>query len=300
MAALSPPHGSPIFLRSRHIAGRSASCNLRLVGRQVSALHAQIYWERDGWFVRDLGSRNGTWVNGRQLDQGGTAPLKLGAAIGFGRSEPVWKLMDVDPPQPFAIAADRVEVGSFGVLALPDEDAPTAMIYQSGGGWILQSEETSPASDMQTVDVDGVTWQLQLPEEVPATLRQNDVPRLDDIEMRFAVSLDEEYVASSLHSHGWSSDLGARAHYHTLLHLARARLEDQGNADLPESARGWVYADQLGRDLGFSEGKVNLHIFKARRQLEALGVAEAARVVERRPQTQQLRLGLTQIEIVRG
>jgi adenylate cyclase len=34
---------------------------------QVSHVHARITWEDDGFWIEDLGSRNGTWVNGAQI-----------------------------------------------------------------------------------------------------------------------------------------------------------------------------------------------------------------------------------------
>src|SRR5690349_25156020 len=46
------------------IIGRDAGCDLQVEGRLVSRRHAEVDVAEDGWVVRDLGSRNGTFVDG--------------------------------------------------------------------------------------------------------------------------------------------------------------------------------------------------------------------------------------------
>jgi pSer/pThr/pTyr-binding forkhead associated (FHA) protein/S1-C subfamily serine protease len=52
----------------------------------VSVRHAEIRVEGGGWVVADLGSRNGTYLNGRRL--AAAAPLKVGDTIRLGESGP--------------------------------------------------------------------------------------------------------------------------------------------------------------------------------------------------------------------
>lgn len=49
----------------------------------VSARHAQFVLERGRWWLEDLGSTNGTFINHRPLD--GRAPLFEGDEVRFGR-----------------------------------------------------------------------------------------------------------------------------------------------------------------------------------------------------------------------
>jgi hypothetical protein len=49
------------------VAGRSPSADLRLRDRTVSRRHFEIAWESDRYVVRDLGSNNGTLVNGQRI-----------------------------------------------------------------------------------------------------------------------------------------------------------------------------------------------------------------------------------------
>jgi hypothetical protein len=49
----------------------------------VSGEHAEITFVRERWWVRDLGSTNGTLVNGERID--GPTPLRSGDVVQFGR-----------------------------------------------------------------------------------------------------------------------------------------------------------------------------------------------------------------------
>jgi pSer/pThr/pTyr-binding forkhead associated (FHA) protein len=49
------------------IIGRSRSCDLRLPSGDASRRHAEIFATNDGYVVQDLGSTNGTFVNGEQV-----------------------------------------------------------------------------------------------------------------------------------------------------------------------------------------------------------------------------------------
>jgi len=49
------------------VIGRDDDCDIVIPDRQVSRRHVRIYREDDAYFVEDLESRNGTWVNGQQL-----------------------------------------------------------------------------------------------------------------------------------------------------------------------------------------------------------------------------------------
>lgn len=69
--------------------GRAVECSLPLRDRFLSRHHAEITWEDGHWMLRDLGSVNGTLLNGVRL----TAPatLKPGDRIGLGDTEVVFE-----------------------------------------------------------------------------------------------------------------------------------------------------------------------------------------------------------------
>jgi DNA-binding CsgD family transcriptional regulator len=67
MRGVSPEVWSRRIKARKQIIGRSRQCEIQVHDEQVSRRHAKI-WERSGAvFVRDLDSRNGTFVNGKQI-----------------------------------------------------------------------------------------------------------------------------------------------------------------------------------------------------------------------------------------
>lgn len=62
------------------VIGRGGECDLVLPERQVSREHIRIYRSGDTYYIEDLDSKNGTWLNGSQL-KGTSAPLRDGDEI---------------------------------------------------------------------------------------------------------------------------------------------------------------------------------------------------------------------------
>ena len=54
---------------SRQVLGRGRDCQLILADPAVSRKHAEIYLEEGDWFIEDLGSANGTLLNGRKIER---------------------------------------------------------------------------------------------------------------------------------------------------------------------------------------------------------------------------------------
>jgi diguanylate cyclase (GGDEF)-like protein len=60
--------GQRITLQSEVVLGRDPACAVRLDAEDVSRRHARVAPEGAGHVVGDLGSLNGTWVNGLQVE----------------------------------------------------------------------------------------------------------------------------------------------------------------------------------------------------------------------------------------
>ncbi|MER5767222.1 DUF1707 and FHA domain-containing protein [Streptomyces sp. NPDC001985] len=63
--------------------GRDPGNGLRLSHDTVSRTHAELSLHRGAWLLRDLGSTNGTTVNGRRVT--GAVVVRDGDMVGFGR-----------------------------------------------------------------------------------------------------------------------------------------------------------------------------------------------------------------------
>lgn len=63
--------------------GRDVANGLRLSDSSSSRMHAELRYEAHGWVLRDLGSMNGTFVNGRRVI--GAVTVRAGDEVTFGR-----------------------------------------------------------------------------------------------------------------------------------------------------------------------------------------------------------------------
>lgn len=68
------------------VIGRSDYCSIVIAHASVSRLHACITLDADRMSIRDLGSRNGTFVNGTRVGPT-SVPLGLGDAVRIGSVE---------------------------------------------------------------------------------------------------------------------------------------------------------------------------------------------------------------------
>jgi pSer/pThr/pTyr-binding forkhead associated (FHA) protein len=56
------------------VVGRHRWCDVRIASPRVSRRHCCLALGRDGVLVRDLGSTNGTWINGQRVEEGVLRP----------------------------------------------------------------------------------------------------------------------------------------------------------------------------------------------------------------------------------
>ena len=71
-------------VRGEMVVGRSPECSICVEDEFASNLHARIYQTGEGYYVEDLGSTNGTYVNGRRINY--PTELRYGDRIRVGRT----------------------------------------------------------------------------------------------------------------------------------------------------------------------------------------------------------------------
>jgi len=81
----------PLSLGKSYV-GRSRDNAIHLDDPQISRHHAEITWDGMRCMVTDLGSRNGTFVNGRRLTPNWPETLRPGDRISFGTTS-VWTVL---------------------------------------------------------------------------------------------------------------------------------------------------------------------------------------------------------------
>lgn len=74
--------GRSYALADELTVGRAAGCTVTLDDNYVSQLHARVFRRDGALLVEDLGSTNGTYVNGQKLN--GSVPLKRGDRVRIG------------------------------------------------------------------------------------------------------------------------------------------------------------------------------------------------------------------------
>ncbi len=64
--------------------GRDTSNGIPINDAEVSRRHARLVWKASGYILEDLGSTNGSFVNGTRIS--GSIPLKPGDTVSFGEN----------------------------------------------------------------------------------------------------------------------------------------------------------------------------------------------------------------------
>jgi pilus assembly protein CpaF len=101
--------------------GRDAECDLKLSGWRVSGRHSELFVSNDQGFIRDLGSTNGTIVNGKPVTTHG--PLKATDKIQIG-SYLLTAIWAGEPARQLAAAAAASSAARAPAMANPDVTAP--------------------------------------------------------------------------------------------------------------------------------------------------------------------------------
>jgi hypothetical protein len=290
-----------------HIFGRAPTSSSRLAAGYVSAQHASLRWTGGRWVLRDLGSRNGTYLNTDRLAIGEERHVRVGMKLAFGKANnETWELLDDAPPPPvMAVPVDGGEPALLAgeLIAVPSENDPQVTIYRSNeAAWLIEraDEVTTAITNQQTFTAGGRTWRFCYSDAICETVQATSQTDLEvrHLQLLFSVSRDEEHVALQMTCGGRTFDMGARSHNYLLLTLARRRITDTADG-IAETSCGWLYQEDLARGLHIDPPQLHLDVYRLRQQFGSIGVADAASIIERRPRTRQLRIGTPHLSVVR-
>jgi hypothetical protein len=290
--------GELCALEAEHIVGRSPRASLRADQGFVSSQHACIRWVAGRWELKDLGSRNGTMVNGVPLKPGEPWRLEKGDRVSFGDSAETWELVDDSPPKVMILPLDAPAhpiVVEGDMIAIPSSSDPKATVFCGADGqWRLEREDDVVSLSNGHVFVTGGRhFRFSVPEIAETRALRDNLARAH---LQFRVTKSWEEVHLQVQVGNRRYDLGSRVIYYPLFLLARHRLTDVAQ-HLPESACGWVYQDELLEELRDTPEYLNTNIFRIRQEFAAVGFADPASIIERRPGTKQLRMGTASLSI---
>ncbi|XPF94430.1 FHA domain-containing protein [Colwellia sp. RE-S-Sl-9] len=301
------------ILQSHHSFGRlKSSVNTFISDAVISKVHAFIEWNEQHWLLRDVSS-NGTWLNGTKLARDQVAQLAVGDEITFAsKTGCAFEVYDVNPPcdclVPVEHNSDAIELEYFHLLPCKKSHQMVLSYNNQTYSWwqeILDDNlgkpiTTSELNDQEYLDIDGLTWQLQINRTIADTqLLRPSVTSLDELTFVFQTSLDEESTHVFMQSGEEEIDLAVRCHHYLTLYLARQRARDI-NAGINDSEQGWIYAEQLAKDLGLEANHLNIQIYRIRKQfVDALNnTCESSNIIERN--AGKLRLASKSFRIIKG
>ncbi len=284
----------PLSLRPLRL-GRGANNDIILVDDAASTNHARVWVEVDGPRVEDLGSRNGTWVNGGRLAGiarlGPEDEVRVGGGVGLrvraldAGAGAVPHLEDLVTGNRYAFQCDRLSLGDGpdADIQVPGAKVGCAILVEPDGSvWLGGSDSLVAITVGQTFEVggrpfrlahssphDGVTRELLLPHELAAA--------------RYPYTLQVRLAGPTGPQATFGSPRTGAAH--TILAenpallayvLGRQHLTDRAAGASP-SERGWVTDYDLAVGIwGRAEGSrqasnLNVLIWRVRRELLTAG-----------------------------
>jgi hypothetical protein len=114
------------------VLGREEGVDISLRDPEVSRQHARVSWQAGTYVLEDLGSTNGTFLNGMQIT--GQRPLRPGDSIGLGQTilvlQPQGTAEPTPPPAPRPVMAQAPAQPAYVPPPPPPPPAPAA----AGGG----------------------------------------------------------------------------------------------------------------------------------------------------------------------
>jgi hypothetical protein len=294
--------GKRCVLGADQLIGREPGAAIRLDDESVSWRHASLRWTGQAWELQDLGSLNGTFLDGQRIAPGARALLRMGCEIRFGDSPESWRLAELDPPGTSLVdVANGERITAFDdLIAAPQSVEPALFISrQANGEWVAECEDRvwePQAMELITVGARQYRFEPGAPVYATTTGRKEQLHPLG-LGLDFLVSRDEEYVEIAILQGERRIELRPRAHSYMMLTLARLRVQDQTNGSLSDASHGWVQQERLVKMLATTPPLLAVDIYRARKQFSEAGVCDAAQIVERRTTTHELRIGVPKISI---
>lgn len=288
-----------IWLFRDHTFGRDPRCSTVLHDNAVSRFHARISWSGSEWTLRDLGSRNGTYINGRLQANGKYHRIKAGDTLLFGNLLEEYLLLEDDAPRALVLSYDSQNQETRTPLThlhpLPSVEHPLCTLFcGKNGGYSLENEngETIALEHGETFTIENMSYRVifaHQPDSSPQTASSDVAPGPGGIRLVIAVSPDEESAEIKLYNGIAKHAFAPKAHFYLLAFLARLRNERIDNNTADES--GWVDCDIVCKELMLNKEHLAQQVFRIRQEFKACCPSIAEQIIDRRLRG-KMRIGL--------
>lgn len=104
--------------------GRASDCSIPIKDRYLSRKHAEIIADGNAWILKDLGSANGTYLNGSRVER--DEQLKTGDRIRLGDTEIVFETSDRSTDRFIAVASESHVSATIAIPVHDIADKPEA------------------------------------------------------------------------------------------------------------------------------------------------------------------------------
>jgi predicted component of type VI protein secretion system len=137
--------------------GRGAECNLKIASSEISRKHCQLTVDDERVLVRDLGSSNGTYVNGKLIPPNQDIELSPGSRFTIG---PVKCVVQFTSPKPADPATSAAASPGETLILTPDSTARTNAsdfdfaIMQSDAGAQVAAEIAAASNKKPDTELD--------------------------------------------------------------------------------------------------------------------------------------------------
>jgi pSer/pThr/pTyr-binding forkhead associated (FHA) protein len=235
--------GKQVPLLPQMIIGRHTECNLQLSEGQASRRHAKLTVADDGVWLEDLGSANGTFVNGVQITA--RVQLKSGDRLRFDVEE-------FDLRMPAAPAAAPAADEGKTVFRPPESAAVVAEssgVYKRPGAWADPDNAADASNKTKFIDPAQIKQMMDAPKPGAISISAVDGPHLQVVSgSRAGLSIKLMVGESGMKE--WT--IGSQAD-------REVQFQDSGVSSLHakivnEGAR-WKVLDQMSANGTFVNGK---------------------------------------------
>lgn len=272
--------------------GRAPVNDLVINGTMVSQFHALMWVEGDKAFIRDLGSRNGTFHNGDRIK--GSQELGAGDIVGIGPDTRLKLVASIETDIPlhglvvqeeatgvcFPIRGDRLHFGGTEECEVltAEGDGRMATIIVSGESeiWLGEGTEDRPLELGTLFEVAGQGYKVVQRESLlETTAIPTRLPASGRYPYRVNATLDgptgpEAVVKDLVRDIEYKVEAENRA---VLLYLLTRQWV--GDAEVSETARGWCSNETLltgvwGRNAQ-DDNKLHVLVYRLRNELKKVG-----------------------------